>query len=763
MARYGHELQFGVFITPSSDAPQQVVDLAVLAERVGLDLVTIQDHPYLPTHLDTWTLLSWIAGQTERIHLAPNVLNIPLRQPAVAARAAASLDLLSQGRLELGLGAGAYWTAIAALGVPRLSPGESIDAFREALAVVRAVLDTNAERRVRIDGAYHQLDRAAPGPTPAHEIPILLGAARPKMLRLLGAEADGWIATHRFLPPEGIATGNAIIDAAAREAGRDPREIRRLLNIDGRFSAERGAFLDGPPEQWVDDLLPLALNDGVSTFILMSDDPAAIERFAGEVAPALREAVYRVAPEAQHAPRRRRAAARARRRDGIAYDDVPVSLAASAVEPGDVGYAELRSNYLRGGSPGLILRPENRDEVVEALAFARRHPDLPLGIRSGGHGISGRSTNDGGIVIDLGKLNSIEIVDPATRLVRLGPGARWMDVAEALAPYGLAISSGDYGGVGVGGLATAGGIGWLAREHGLTIDHVRAVEMVLADGSVVRADENENTDLFWAVRGAGANFGIVTSFEIEADVVGDIGWAQLLMDASDTADFLQQWGAIIEAAPRDLTSFLIVSPPRNNQPAIAWVLAVVDSSDPAVIVDRIQPLATIAPLYDHQIAITTYAGIMANAAQGYHSGRGEPAARSGLARHITPELAAGVAEMISNRSTYYFQIRSVGGAVSDVPDDATAWAHRDANFHLTAFGTSHQRLGPLWDALRDQMDGIYLSFDTDPRPERIADAFPPATLERLRELKQRYDPTNVFRDNFNIQPARQTVLAESTD
>ncbi len=763
MARYGHELQFGVFITPSSDAPQQVVDLAVLAERVGLDLVTIQDHPYLPTHLDTWTLLSWIAGQTERIHLAPNVLNIPLRQPAVAARAAASLDLLSQGRLELGLGAGAYWTAIAALGVPRLSPGESIDAFREALAVVRAVLDTNAERRVRIDGAYHQLDRAAPGPTPAHEIPILLGAARPKMLRLLGAEADGWIATHRFLPPEGIATGNAIIDAAAREAGRDPREIRRLLNIDGRFSAERGAFLDGPPEQWVDDLLPLALDDGVGTFILMSDDPAAIERFAGEVAPALREAVYRVAPEAQHAPRRRRAAARARRRDGIAYDDVPVSLAASAVEPGDVGYAELRSNYLRGGSPGLILRPENRDEVVEALAFARRHPDLPLGIRSGGHGISGRSTNDGGIVIDLGKLNSIEIVDPATRLVRLGPGARWMDVAEALAPYGLAISSGDYGGVGVGGLATAGGIGWLAREHGLTIDHVRAVEMVLADGSVVRADENENTDLFWAVRGAGANFGIVTSFEIEADVVGDIGWAQLLMDASDTADFLQQWGAIIEAAPRDLTSFLIVSPPRNNQPAIAWVLAVVDSSDPAVIVDRIQPLATIAPLYDHQIAITTYAGIMANAAQGYHSGRGEPAARSGLARHITPELAAGVAEMISNRSTYYFQIRSVGGAVSDVPDDATAWAHRDANFHLTAFGTSHQRLGPLWDALRDQMDGIYLSFDTDPRPERIADAFPPATLERLRELKQRYDPTNVFRDNFNIQPARQTVLAESTD
>ncbi|MCO5177829.1 MAG: LLM class flavin-dependent oxidoreductase [Thermomicrobiales bacterium] len=763
MARYGHDLQFGVFLTPSSDAPQQVVDLAVLAERVGLDLVTIQDHPYLPTHLDTWTLLSWIAGRTERIHLAPNVLNIPLRQPAVAARAAASLDLLSHGRLELGLGAGAYWTAIAALGVPRLSPGESIDAMQEALAVVRAMLDTNADRRARVDGIYHRLDGAQAGPTPAHEIPILLGAAKPRMLRLLGAEADGWIATQRFLPPDGLATGNAIIDAAAREAGRDPREIRRILNIDGRFAEEREAFLDGPPEQWVDDLLPLALNDGVSTFILMTDDALAIKRFAGEVAPAMREAFYRIDPQAQHPLRQRRASVRARRRDGIAYDVIPASLAERAVEPGDVGYAELRSNYLRGGSPGLILRPQNRDEVVEALAFARQHPDLPLGIRSGGHGISGRSTNDGGIVIDLGALNSIEVIDSATRLVRIGPGARWMDVAEAIAPYGWAISSGDYGGVGVGGLATAGGIGWLAREHGLTIDHVRAVEMVLADGSVVRADERENADLFWAARGAGANFGIVTSFEIEADVVGNIGWAQLLMDASDTATFLQQWGALVEAAPRDLTSFLIVSPPRNNQPAIAWVLAVVDSSDPAVIVDRIQPLATIAPLYDHQIAITTYAGIMANAAQGYHSGRGEPAARSGLVHHITPELAAGAAEMINNRSTYYFQIRSVGGAVADVPDNATAYAHRDANFHLTAFGTSHQRLGPLWDALQDQMNGIYLSFDTDPRPERIADAFPPATLERLRELKRRYDPNNVFRDNFNIQPAPQPVLVESTD
>ena len=155
-------------------------------------------------------------------------------------------------------------------------------------------------------------------------------------------------------------------------------------------------------------------------------------------------------------------------------------------------------------------------------------------MRSGGHGISGRSTNDGGIVIDLARLDGMEVLDSSRRLVRIGAGARWKDVAAFLAPHGWALSSGDYGGVGVGGLATAGGIGWLVREHGLTIDHVRAVELVLADGSIVRADATEHSDLFWAVRGAGANVGIVTAFECEVDEVGDLGFAQLAFDATDT-------------------------------------------------------------------------------------------------------------------------------------------------------------------------------------------------------------------------------------
>ncbi|MBX6391769.1 MAG: FAD-binding oxidoreductase [Frankia sp.] len=436
------------------------------------------------------------------------------------------------------------------------------------------------------------------------------------------------------------------------------------------------------------------------------------------------------------------------------YDALPASLAATAVEPDDREYAAVRSTYLRGGSPGLVLRPGTADEVAEALAFARAQPvvaegHVPLSIRSGGHGVSGRSTNDGGIVLDVGRLNSIEVLDPATRLVRIGPGARWADVAAALAPHGWALTSGDYGGVGVGGLATAGGIGWLVRKHGLTIDHLRAVELVLADGTRVRASDIDNPDLFWAVRGAGANFGVVTAFEFQAHEAGTVAFAQMIFDASDTAVFLQRWGAAVEAAPRELTSFLIMGPARLGQPPIAQVMAVVDSDDPDTVIRLLAPIADAGPLLDHAIQLVPYRAIM-NAPQHMHNGTGEPVSRSALAEHITPELAEGVVRLLGSWQAYFFQIRSLGGAVADVPADATAFAHRSANFSLVALGFSRAGLDRHWDAMAEHLDGMYLVFDTDPRPARVADAFPPATLARLRALKRRYDPDNLFRDNVEV-------------
>ena len=288
MPDYGHELEFGTFLTPQNQRPRDVVALAQLTERVGLDLATFQDHPYQPGFLDTWTLLSWVAAQTETLRVSGNVLNLPLRQPAVLARAAASLDLLSGGRFELALGAGAFWDAIEAMGVRRLSPGQSVDALSEAIDLIRAIWSISEPGGIRYAGNHYRAWGAKRGPEPAHDISIWVGALMPRMLRLTGTKADGWLPSLGYMKDGDLERGNRAIDEAAVEAGRDVRAIRRLLNIQGAYGTSNRGFLQGPPEQWVEELLPLVLEGGVSTFFLASDDPSAIEIWGGEVAPALR-------------------------------------------------------------------------------------------------------------------------------------------------------------------------------------------------------------------------------------------------------------------------------------------------------------------------------------------------------------------------------------------------------------------------------------------------------------------------------------------
>ncbi len=748
---YGHPLQFGVFLTPSAGDPERVVELAIRAEALGYDLVTVQDHPYQPAHLDAWTLMSWLAGRTTRIGIAANVLNLPLRDPTVLARAAASLDLLSGGRVTLGLGAGHFWDAIAANGGPRHSPGDAVAALDDAITVLRGLLDTSETSPLNFDGEFYRVDGAERGPVAAHDIPIWIGASKPRMLRLVGRRGDGWLPTVRSEDVSNLGARNQIIDSAAIETGRDPREIRRIANISGRFATETGGFLAGPPEAWVRELAPLVAEHGFGTFILMSDDAAVIETFANDVIPALRaETASEIV--AAGARQMRRASVRQKRRDQIAYDELPMSLASEAIEPGDPRFANVRSTYMRGGNPGLVLRPGSTEEVVDAIAFARAHPDLPLSRRSGGHGISGRSTNDGGIVIDLSRMNAIQVLDEATRRVRIEPGARWMEVARVLEPHGWALTSGDYGGVGVGGLATAGGLGFLARKHGLTIDHLLAAEIVLADGSVLRTSPEEHAELFWAIRGAGSNFGIVTGFEFEVDAVGQVGWGQLSFAIDDLATFIERWGRVVEEAPRELTAQLIVGRPRPGRPLTAHSLVMVDSDQPEAIIAALEPLAQVAPLIDHRIVITSYANVMANADGGPHRGQGEPVAHSMLVDHFTPEFSRAAAKFIERGAAYWFQVRSAGGAVSDVDPDATAYSGRSANFSLVVMGASRRMLDPEWEELKPFASGMYLSFETDRSVERLHDAFSPEALARLRALKAAYDPENLFRDNFAIAP-----------
>src|SRR5690625_251175 len=196
---YGHELEFGSFITPANHDPAGVVALAEHSEIVGLDLVTFQDHPYQPSFLDSWTLLSFVAGRTERVKLAPNVLNLPLRKPGVIARAVARLDRLSRRRVELGLGAGACWDALVAMGAERLTPGEAVTALGEAREIIRGLWGTGDAARLDARGHHHEVAGAKRGPAPADDVGIWWGAYKPRMLRMVGRKAAGWLPSLGYL------------------------------------------------------------------------------------------------------------------------------------------------------------------------------------------------------------------------------------------------------------------------------------------------------------------------------------------------------------------------------------------------------------------------------------------------------------------------------------------------------------------------------------------------------------------------------------
>jgi alkanesulfonate monooxygenase SsuD/methylene tetrahydromethanopterin reductase-like flavin-dependent oxidoreductase (luciferase family) len=283
MTDYGHDLLFGTFVTPG----RQAVDLAVTADRAGLDLVTFSDHPYQPAFLDTWTLLSYVAARTTRIQVTANVLNLPLRPPAVLARAAASLDLLSGGRLELGLGAGGFPDAIASMGGPRLTPGQSIDALAEGIGIIRDLWNTGSRERVSHHGTHYTVAGTKRGPRPAHDIGIWVGAYKPRMLALTGALADGWLPSMDYLPPGSLPAANARIDEAAVAAGRKPGDVRRLMNF------VPGGSLPADPKTWAEPFADLAVTHGVSAFIVAVDDHTLTRRYAEEVVPAVRELVGR--------------------------------------------------------------------------------------------------------------------------------------------------------------------------------------------------------------------------------------------------------------------------------------------------------------------------------------------------------------------------------------------------------------------------------------------------------------------------------------
>jgi alkanesulfonate monooxygenase SsuD/methylene tetrahydromethanopterin reductase-like flavin-dependent oxidoreductase (luciferase family) len=298
MAEYGHELEFGYFLVPRADDPSGVLESARLADRLGYDVLAVQDHPYQPAHLDALSLLGVILAQTERVRVLQDVGNLPLRPPAAFAKAAATLDLLSDGRFEAGLGAGGFLDAAHAMGAPERTPGESLEALEEAIEILRAWW--SATGVLRFHGQHYALEGARPGPKPAHPIRIWLGAAKPRALALTGRKADGWAAPlMNYLPPVAAAEAQKVIDEAALEAGRNPGEIRRMYNVPGSFTTTAPApardtdeSIVGPPEDWAAVLTHLALDLGFGTFVLIGPpDPDVLRTFIEDVAPDVRDRV----------------------------------------------------------------------------------------------------------------------------------------------------------------------------------------------------------------------------------------------------------------------------------------------------------------------------------------------------------------------------------------------------------------------------------------------------------------------------------------
>jgi alkanesulfonate monooxygenase SsuD/methylene tetrahydromethanopterin reductase-like flavin-dependent oxidoreductase (luciferase family) len=293
-------IQFGISLVPATESLDRIRELVRVADEATLDLVGIQDHPYQRRFLDTWSLIPALLAETNRISFFTDVANLPLRPPAVMAKAAASLDVLGGGRFELGLGAGGFPDVIAGFGGPRRTPGESVEALAEAIDVIRLLW--SEERSVSFDGQYYRLDGARPGPRPAHPVGIWLGAFKPRMLRLAGRKADGWLPSLGVLSRDELRAGNEQIDAAAEKAGRDPGSIRRILNVQGLIGDDpppsrselpvgylAGEPLAGSVGWWVETLAGF-VDDGFDTVVFWPVDtvPAQVELLAGEVVPQVR-------------------------------------------------------------------------------------------------------------------------------------------------------------------------------------------------------------------------------------------------------------------------------------------------------------------------------------------------------------------------------------------------------------------------------------------------------------------------------------------
>ncbi|HEY3506189.1 MAG TPA: FAD-binding oxidoreductase [Actinocatenispora sp.] len=424
-------------------------------------------------------------------------------------------------------------------------------------------------------------------------------------------------------------------------------------------------------------------------------------------------------------------------------------LDGEVVTAGDAAYDELRRTFAHRGRPALVVRCRGAGDVAAALDHARTE-GMTVSVRGGGHHTAGFATNDGGLVLDLSYLDGVELLDRERRRVRIGGGATWGRVSKALAAYGLALTSGDTASVGVGGLLLGGGVGWLARRYGLALDALVAADVVLADGTAVRASATEHPDLFWALRGGGGNFGVVTAFELVAQPVTDVVFGTVSYPGDRAADVLTHWARHAGAAPDELTSAVNLAP--GGGPAMLSVCYA--GGDQPAAEAAVRPLRPEVPALGDDLRPVPYPEILAEMPAmppGFRM-----AIRSTFVREFTPELV----EALVTAPTLALNVRALGGAVDRVAPEATAFAHRGYAAMLVAVAMGDDAAvaqgEPVLDELMRRIDpyvsGAYPNFASTDRPADVAAMYPAATRQRLAAVKRTYDPGNVFRRNYNIAP-----------
>jgi FAD/FMN-containing dehydrogenase len=424
-------------------------------------------------------------------------------------------------------------------------------------------------------------------------------------------------------------------------------------------------------------------------------------------------------------------------------------LALESVRPGEAGYEAAARVFFATGTPALIVRPRDPGEVADALALAG---DRPLSVRSGGHSAVGHGTNDGGVVIDLGRLDQVDVLDRDRRLVRVGSGATWGRVAAELDPYGWALTAGDTTDVGVGGLTLGGGMGWLVRRYGLAIDNLVAARVVIADGRLITASATEHADLFWALRGGGGNFGVVVDFDFVAQPVPTVHFGTVAYEPEDVGEVLTRWRDAMRAAPDELTSTLLLTPAG---PTILLCFAGEPDTAEAEVDAAIEPLLTLGRVTRATIAERAYGQILEHAEP-------PPGLRMAIRNVLVPSLTSGVlaavARLHATPGPRMLALRSLGGAFGRVPADGTAFAHRDAEAMIVCAamlpeGVDEAAVFAPWGDVAAHGTGTYLNFQGSATAADLAAAYPPATLARLAAVKRMYDPRNRFQLNHNVRPA----------